>query len=389
MKRALQIAFGLMFALPAPATKAQMMAVSPTQKSIPAIAQSSKGAIVTIFMTLNDKPLSLGTGFVVSWDGTIVTNYHVIASGNVAVAKFPDGTAFPVDGVLAADKVRDLAIIKIHGKAFRTLMLGNSDEVQVGEEVVAIGNPMSLESTVSNGIISGVRASKKQGGSFLQTTAPISPGSSGGPLFNMAGEVVGINAMYFEGGENLNFAIPINDAKGMLRSPARLHSLPNEAPAPEEHAKQEAAPSGKLTEQMACKDAADSFAQQLKNDLDSGWSVEIEKYSTYTNHFDQKTNACYLSILGDRKPPYGAKYHMFKRDIYNVLENKVAAFLIENSISQTENSDGFFKTPSSAGPDYRDMGLLCFIYPPNQESIACKNEREFNALALKYFGVTQ
>jgi serine protease Do len=81
--------------------------------------------------------------------------------------------------VLVADKVRDLAIIKIHGKTFRTLALGDSDDIQVGEEVVAIGNPLSLESTVSNGIISGVRTSKELG-KFLQTTAPISPGSSGG-----------------------------------------------------------------------------------------------------------------------------------------------------------------------------------------------------------------
>ena len=132
--------------------------------------------------------------------------------------------------MLAADKVRDLAIIKIHGKTFRTLTLGNSDQIQVGEEVVAIGNPLGLELTVSNGILSGVRTSKEQGGKFLQTTAPISPGSSGGPLFNMLGEVVGINTMYLEGGENLNFAIPVNDAKRLLlNQSAKLQNLPNEA----------------------------------------------------------------------------------------------------------------------------------------------------------------
>src|ERR1035438_8100458 len=97
------------------------------------------------------------------------------------------------------------------------LTLGNSDRVQVGEEVVAIGNPLSLESTVSNGIISGIRTVEEEGGKFVQVTTPISPGSSGGPLFNMAGEVVGITTLYLEGGENLNFAIPINDAKLLLR----------------------------------------------------------------------------------------------------------------------------------------------------------------------------
>ncbi len=200
------------------------------RKDIPAIAKAANGAIVTIITAANDKPIAQGTGFLVGADGVIVTNYHVIETGNVAVVKFPDDTAFPVDGVLASDKVRDLAIIKIHGKTFRTLALGDSDDIQVGEEVVAIGNPLLLESTVSNGIISGVRTSKELG-KFLQTTAPISPGSSGGPLFNMRGEVVGINTLYLEGGENLNFAIPVNDAKNLLSTKsARLHNLPNEQP---------------------------------------------------------------------------------------------------------------------------------------------------------------
>lgn len=89
----------------------------------------------------------------------------------------------------------------------------------MGEEVVAIGNPLSLESTVSNGIVSGIRSAEELGGKFLQVTAPISPGSSGGPLFNMAGQVIGITTLYLKGGENLNFAIPINDVKRLLVDP--------------------------------------------------------------------------------------------------------------------------------------------------------------------------
>jgi hypothetical protein len=202
---------------------------APPRMDIPAIAKAADGAIVTIVMANNDKPIASGTGFLVNPDGVIVTNYHVIATGNAAAVKFPDGTVLPVDGVLAADKVRDLAVVKIHGKTFRTLTLGNSDRIQVGEAVVAIGNPLSLESTVSNGIVSGVRTAEKFGGKFLQTTAPISPGSSGGPLFNMAGEVVGITTLYLKGGENLNFAIPVNDAKLLLqKQSAVLQGLPNE-----------------------------------------------------------------------------------------------------------------------------------------------------------------
>jgi hypothetical protein len=104
---------------------------------------------------------------------------------------------------------------------------------------VAIGNPLSLESTVSNGIVSAIRIVEDEGGKFVQTTAPISPGSSGGPLFNMAGEVVGITTSHLVGGQNLNFAIPINDVKPMLATNlSKARALPDE---PEE-ATESAAP---------------------------------------------------------------------------------------------------------------------------------------------------
>lgn len=219
---------------------------APPRRDIPAIAKAAKEAIVTIVTANNDEPIALGSGFLVSSGGAIATNYHVIAAGNVAVVKFANGTVLPVDGVLAIDKIHDLAIIKVHGKTFQTLTLGNSDEIQVGEEVVAIGNPLGLELTVSNGILSGVRMTKEEG-KVLQTTAPISHGSSGGPLFNMFGEVVGVNTLYLEGAESLNFAIPVNDVKNLLQNQStQLQELPNEAitDKPEPNASKPVAPTG-------------------------------------------------------------------------------------------------------------------------------------------------
>jgi S1-C subfamily serine protease len=198
---------------------------------IPAISRQANGSIVSIVMSDKDgHPLAQGSGFLVSKNGHVVTNYHVIKSGTSAVVKLPDGAFFAVDGVLASNKDRDVAIIKAHGNDFRTLTLGDSNRLQVGEEVVAIGNPLSLESTVSNGIVSAIRTVEDEGGKFVQITAPISPGSSGGPLFNMAGEVVGITTSHLIGGQNLNFAIPINDAKPLLagRASQALLALPNE-----------------------------------------------------------------------------------------------------------------------------------------------------------------
>ena len=201
------------------------------KKDIPAIAKAADGAIVSIVMSDKEgKPIAQGSGFLVREDGLVITNYHVIAEGSSAVVKLPDGAFYLVDGVLASNKTRDIAVIKAHGRNFRTLTLGNSDHVVVGEEVVAIGNPLSLESSVSNGIVSGIRTAEDMGGNFLQITSPISPGSSGGPLFNMAGEVVGVTTLRLKGGENLNFAIPINDAKRLL--PANSsgdQGLPNES----------------------------------------------------------------------------------------------------------------------------------------------------------------
>jgi hypothetical protein len=214
-------------------TGALVRAQSPVRrKNIPAIARDATGAVVSIIMSDKDgHPIAQGSGFLVSKDGRIVTNYHVIENGTSAIVKLPGGAFFVVDGVLVSDKARDIAVIKAHGESFRTLSLGNSDRLQVGEEVVAIGNPLSLESTVSDGIVSGIRTVEKEGGKFLQVTTPISPGSSGGPLFNMGGEVVGITTLYLKGGENLNFAIPINDVKHLLLVEySKIHDFPDEVP---------------------------------------------------------------------------------------------------------------------------------------------------------------
>jgi len=196
---------------------------------ITAISRQANGSVASVIMYKDGHPILQGSGFLISKDGDVVTNYHVIKNGSKGVIKLPDHTWYDIDGVLASDKDRDVAIIKAHGSDFRVLALGDSRRLQVGEEVVAIGNPLSLESTVSNGIISGIRAADEKGNDLLQTTAPISPGSSGGPLFNMAGEVVGITTSHIEGGENLNFAIPINDVKRMLgKASAKISALPDE-----------------------------------------------------------------------------------------------------------------------------------------------------------------
>jgi hypothetical protein len=197
---------------------------------IPTIARLANGAVVSVVMSdKNNQPVAQGSGFLITPDGDIATNYHVIQEGTSAVIKFPDGAFYLVDGVVAVDKDHDIAIIKAHGTNFHTVAFGDSDKLQVGEDVVAIGNPLSLESTVSNGIISGMRELEGSDIKFLQITAPISPGSSGGPLFNMMGEVVGITTSHLREGENLNFAIPINRLKALLSvQSSKVQPFPSE-----------------------------------------------------------------------------------------------------------------------------------------------------------------
>lgn len=212
---------GLLAMVPAAALGAQTATLT-----IPAIVERAQGAVVLVRGSSSDGATTYdGTGFLVSADGIVVTNYHVIAHDATAVVKLPNGAYFPVEGVLATDPKRDLALLKLQANGLRTVDLGDSDSVRVGQEVVAIGSPLSLESSVSSGIISGVRDDPALGGSFLQITDPISHGSSGGPLFDLHGRVVGITSMYLEGGENLNFAIPINAVKPLLQR-ASTHSLP-------------------------------------------------------------------------------------------------------------------------------------------------------------------
>ncbi len=333
------------------------------RKDIPAIVKAANGAIVTIVLANDDKPIAQGTGFIVNPDGVIVTNYHVIKTGNVAVVKFSDGAVFAVDGVLAADKDRDLAVIKIHGRTFHTLVLGNSNQIQVGEEVVAIGNPLGFELTVSNGILSGVRTDKEAGGKFLQVTAPITHGSSGGPLFNMMGEVVGITTLGFEGGGNLNFAIPVNDAKRLLSNQSVvLRNLPNEAEPVQVQKHDGDAPQGlaTLSEQKMCMERAEQRLDEYKKN-------PFVSVAEYTSHYDAGTSRCYVEISNHTY--FEGQEILHNRFIKDAFEGRDFGALVSPRKNEREPQ-------------------LCYVEPPGQPTKTCRSEEEFNALVLKYFGTT-
>ncbi len=164
------------------------------------------------------KARSLGSGFIISEDGYILTNNHVVEGADEITVKLSDGREF--DGeVRGLDPKLDLALIKIDaGKDLPVAKLGDSDEIKVGEWVMAIGNPFGLEQTVTVGIVSAKGRTIGAGpyDDFIQTDASINPGNSGGPLFNVKGEVIGINTAIVAGGNGIGFAIPVYMAKQII-----------------------------------------------------------------------------------------------------------------------------------------------------------------------------
>jgi S1-C subfamily serine protease len=185
------------------------------QNTTEQVVKQCSDAVVLIFVSdSSGRETSLGSGFIVSADGKIVTNYHVIKGADKALVKLTNGAFFPVENVLATDPEEDLAIIKVSGRNLPTVKVANSDAVQVGERVIAIGSPLGLESTVSDGIVSALR--KESNASWIQTTTPVSPGNSGGPLLRLDGTVVGVVTWGLKLGQNLNFAAPSNEVQSLL-----------------------------------------------------------------------------------------------------------------------------------------------------------------------------
>jgi serine protease Do len=170
-------------------------------------------------------PGGLGSGFIINEDGFLMTNFHVIEGEtqiSVEVYHLRNGElsrkSYKQVRIIAMNKFEDLALLKIEDKdapKFKYVVLGSADALAVGERVFAIGSPLGLERTVTEGILS-TKTRQLGGELYLQTTAQINPGNSGGPLFNMGGEVVGVTNMKITFGEGLGFAIPIGSVKFFL-----------------------------------------------------------------------------------------------------------------------------------------------------------------------------
>lgn len=171
-----------------------------------------------------------GSGFITTADGQVITNAHVVADADTVTVVLKDGRNYP-GRVVGSDSISDLAVVKIDATNLPTIPLGDSNALVPGQLAIAIGNPLGLSNTVTQGIISATERSVAEIGipdkrvAFLQTDAAINPGNSGGPLLNGSGEVIGVNTAIIQGAQGIGFAIPINTVKtvsGQLATKGRV-----------------------------------------------------------------------------------------------------------------------------------------------------------------------
>ncbi len=201
------------------------LAHTATAQSTADVAHAATPATVTILtMTADGDTLAQGSGFVIQPDGVIVTNYHVMRGAGAAEVRFPQGKRYSSVTALAADAEHDLAILKISAQDLDTLPLAATIP-PVGSKVIVIGAPRGLDFTVTEGIVSAKRV--LEGHAWIQMSAAISPGSSGGPVLDAHGNVIGVTTAYRTDGQALNFAVPTLYVKHLLArasSPSTLAS---------------------------------------------------------------------------------------------------------------------------------------------------------------------
>ena len=182
-------------------------------------------AVVRVVVRDKDRhPVAFGSGFFVSADGLLITNYHVVEGAQSAGVILSNNATLEIEGVLSADKAGDLVLLKTQGKDLPHLKLAGANPPKVGVKVYAIGNPEGLTNTLSDGLVSGLRK-VEDGLTLLQTSAAISHGSSGGPLLTADGQVVGVTSGFLADAQNLNFAVSAGRVAELVKNAGALKAV--------------------------------------------------------------------------------------------------------------------------------------------------------------------
>ena len=227
---------------------------------------------------------SLGSGFIISADGKIATNLHVIRNMDKAGVQLNNGEIFDSFTILGIDARRDLAVIKISGFNLPALELGDSDQIKIGEPIAVIGSPRGLSGTVTTGVLSSIRT--EDGVKLLQIDAAVNPGNSGGPVIKMDGSVIAVVVSKLINSENINFSIPINSLRGLM---------------------------GNLTQPMTLTQLRDGLKDQT--DLfKSEKNIFPKEWKSLTTPNSRKLNISENSITGENNiPPDAARNGVYVR----------------------------------------------------------------------------
>ena len=274
-----------------------------------------------------DTPIrGLGSGFIVTADGTVLTNAHVVEGADEVTVKLTDKREFKAK-VLGVDKTTDVAVLKIDGKNLPVVKIGRIADTRVGEWVLAIGSPFGFENSATAGIVSAKSRSLPDGSyvPFIQTDVAVNPGNSGGPLFNMAGEVIGINSQIYSrsgGYQGLSFAIPIDVAMNIERQitttgkvqRGRLGVSIQEV-------------NQSLAESFGLKQAAGALVGQVEKDSPASKAgLETGDIILGINGQDIRSSAELPVIVATIPPGDTAKLNVWRKGSARTIDVKVGAF---------------------------------------------------------------